>query len=144
MSLTVEDRLDLLELVNDYARYFDAGDADAWAGLFVPDGCFVLEGGREVQGHDTLAEFVRTRTLESPGIRHLTTNVSVRAAGESATGSAYALVLRTRPGEAVRLRTAGTYEDEFVRAEGAWRFRLRRFIPWLSPEDTDREFSFEG
>jgi len=36
MGLTAEDRLELLELVNNYARYFDDGDGKGWADLFAP------------------------------------------------------------------------------------------------------------
>jgi len=142
MGLTAEDRLELLELVNNYARYFDDGDGKGWADLFAPEGRFVLAGVDEFKGEEALSELVRVRNSEAPGIRHLTTNVSVRDADSGATGTAYALVLRVRPGEPIRLRTAGLYEDEFVRVDGRWRFHLRVFTAWLDPEDLDRPFSF--
>lgn len=144
MSLSTEDRLDLIELVNAYARHFDRGEGDLWAGLFAPEGRFVQVGAGEFAGREALSDLVRVRARETPGIRHLTTNISVQATAEGASGTAYAMVLRVMPGEAVRLRNSGLYEDEYVRTADGWRFSMRRFTSWLDPQDLDRPFSFEA
>lgn len=142
MSLDANDRIEIHELYARYALYFDKGDPEGWASIFSEDGRFVLEDG-EIVGRADLAVFAKGRMAQSPGIRHYTTNVCIDATSRGAHGQAYVLVLCKQRGEELRLRTMGSYEDELVREDGRWRFALRRFSPWIVPEEAGRAFSFD-
>lgn len=144
MSLNASDRLDIHELYARYALYFDNGNPQAWANVFSEGGRFVLEDHAEIVGRADLATFAQERMERSPGIRHYTTNICIDDTEQGVRGQAYALVVCKRPGDVLRLRTMGSYEDQLVREGGTWQFLLRRYIPWIAPEEAGRAFSFEA
>jgi ketosteroid isomerase-like protein len=140
MSLSVEDRLDIHDLYARYAYAFDAGDGDAWAGLFTANGRFLREGEPDLVGRPVLRQFALDRNAAAPGVSHHTTSITVEGDGDAAHGAAYVLVLRVSDGE-LRLRNMGTYTDEIRRVGDQWQFARRVYRTWLSPEMVDAEFA---
>jgi hypothetical protein len=123
------DRLDILDLYARYSLLFDTGQADAWADLFTPDGRFYIVGGPSLYGTGELRSFAGRRHEDTPGIRHLVSNVVVEPNGSGVQGSAYVVVLGTVD-DGLEILTLGGYEDHLVKLETGWRFRSRTYSAW--------------
>ena len=130
--LTPEDHLAIRELYARYNHAISAGDGDAWAALFTPDGCF--SNAREtVRGTTNLAvysnDFARARNA-----RYWVDNIVIEATPEGAAGACYLALYHVTPGEAAgpaTLQLTGLYSDTFTKWEGQWRFATRHI-----PRDT--------
>jgi len=129
MPLPVEDVLAIQKLLADYNHSIDAGDGDAFAGVFVEDG--TLDVGHGVtEGRAALKEFAGALPAMVPGIRHLISNVSIDGSGESATSKVYLQAWVTAGGAAEsKLIISGIYRDTLRREDGEWRFVSRNMTP---------------
>ncbi|HEV2376974.1 MAG TPA: nuclear transport factor 2 family protein [Streptosporangiaceae bacterium] len=132
-----------------YARHMhllDAGDADAWADGFTPDGEFQLPSAPQpARGRQALADGVRRSAAEQKAAgevhRHWHGMVTVDPVDDGSVHvSCYALVLATALGGATRLHRACVCEDVLVRSDGRWLIRSRRVtrddLPSTCPETT--------
>lgn len=118
-----------------YARYvfaYDGSRADDFAALFTDAGVFEIANGPVVSGRAALAGMVDAAAARPGSTLHVVTNVLVSVAGDSATGRAYVLLLAVDDG-ALRVVTAGTYDDSFERTEDGWLLSRRRFEPVAGP-----------
>ncbi len=120
--MTVEDRFEILDLFARYNHSFEAGDGDAWARCFTPDGEFSGPVGT-ARGPHELAELCEKTTKRFPLALHFTDHHLYEPAGS---------VLHHRCILSVQYPTENgvqilllRYRDELVRHEGAWRFRRR-------------------
>jgi 3-phenylpropionate/cinnamic acid dioxygenase small subunit len=142
MALSPEDRATLHDVYARYAYAFDGADADAWADLFAADGRFAPPNIPEVVGTDALRDFVASRSADTPGMRHLMSNVLVEGTDGGAKGRAYFLCFRLGPDGLFRLRNFGRYDDEFVREGGTWKIASRSVVSELAADLVDAPFSF--
>jgi hypothetical protein len=142
MQLSAEDRLELYELSNEYARRFDSNLGQEWAELFAPGGAFIEVGVAEYTSADAMRDLVSTAAANAPGMHHFISNHIVTASDDEVRGTAYTWVIRTEPGS-VRLVNTGIYRDEYVKVDGRWKFLVREFTGWLDPKDVGRPFAFE-
>lgn len=129
-------RTEIDELYARYAYAFDRGDVRAWAALFTSDGRFTVPGTPVVVGRPALEAFASERHRRSPDMRHFTSNVLIETSGSAARGRAYVAVYRLRGGQLL-VRTMGEYRDKLVEQDDGWRFRSRRYEPWLPAELCD-------
>lgn len=125
MPLTVEDRLDIQDLLARYNQAIDGGDGEAWAETFAPDGIFHSDRRGTHQGRETLAAFARERHADGGPRRHWTNNVVIEGDGDEATMRVYLLMLSVDG--APELMGTARYEDQLRRIDGAWKF-VRRDI----------------
>jgi 3-phenylpropionate/cinnamic acid dioxygenase small subunit len=132
------DWVEIQELIAAYSRAFDAGDAAAWAALFVDEGTFSLYRA------GTLAFALRTSTdrlkwakdrhatLVESGVqsRHYQTNTALsRRADGSVTGTTYLLVTWQHSKEpSPTLAHTGVYSDVFTKTSAGWRFASRELF----------------
>jgi hypothetical protein len=142
MQLSAEDRLELYELSNEYARCFDSNLGQEWAALFAPGGAFIEVGVAEYTTAEAMRDLVSTVAANAPGVHHFITNHIVTPADDKVRGTAYTWVVRVEPGS-LRLVNAGIYRDEYVKVDGRWKFLVREFTGWLDPKDVGRPFAFE-
>jgi len=132
-TLDVADRLDILDLYSRYALLFDTGQAAAWADLFTPDGTFFIVSGPTLYGTAELRAFAERRHQDTPGIRHLVSNVVLEPAGDGAHGSAYVVVLGgVDDGLPTEILTLGGYDDRLRKTESGWRFAARTYCAWTN------------
>lgn len=132
---TDRDPTDAEQVRAIYARYafaYDQGRADDFAALFTDTGAFEIAGGAVVSGRAALAGMVTAAAARSGDTMHVVSNVLVSVAGDSATGRAYVVLLAMDEG-ALRIVTAGTYEDSFDRTADGWLLSRRRFEPVVGP-----------
>ena len=124
-----------------YAERIDAGDFEGVAALLA-DAEVSGAGGTPVRGHDAVLAMYEGSTRRypddgTPKTKHVTTNllIEIDSPAGRATCRSYFTVLQAVPGDLVlQPIIAGRYEDEFVRAAGAWRFSRRHMIPDLIGE----------
>jgi 3-phenylpropionate/cinnamic acid dioxygenase small subunit len=130
-DLSSDEIAEIRDLYSRYALALDNGAADEWASLFAPDGRLNRPGQPELKGPGALVELCRARQSATPGLWHLTSNVKIAASGAGVLGGANVLVLQMGEDGSVALLTLGRYVDEFVKLDGAWRFRSRTFLPFI-------------
>jgi uncharacterized protein (TIGR02246 family) len=131
-ALTVEDRLDIQQLIADYSFYEDTGSAEAWAALFTVDGRFVGSGDKVIVGRDKLAQFAARRWEEKPQVRnwiHWVSNVSIRPSEDGAVSQSYQMTVEAQADGGYRIVKLSGKVDELRREDGQWRFHVRRIVP---------------
>jgi hypothetical protein len=132
--MTVDDRIARLEAAeairNLKARYCELCDtgyrADELAALFVDDA--IWDGGPALgvhEGRDAIRRFFEEMpTTLAFAIHHVTNpRIEVAADANSAVGHWLLLQVATSARRGQALWLAATYEDEYVRVGGEWRFK---------------------
>ncbi len=112
-------------LCKTYGPHADAGDADALAGLYTPDGVFDRLG-QLIVGRDAIRQVIAGRP---PGVwtKHVCSNVRIELAadGRSASGRVDLDMERGQAGVEKVDRIRAEYVDQFVLSDEGWRFRRR-------------------
>jgi 3-phenylpropionate/cinnamic acid dioxygenase small subunit len=132
VATRAESRTEIERLLYTYAARIDAGDFSGVGALFAdgeirsgeaPGG---IRGAEGVRG--LYAATVRLYADGTPRTKHVTTNVVVDVddAAGTATARSYFTVLQQLDDFPLQTIVAGRYHDDFVRADGAWRFAVRR------------------
>lgn len=124
--LSLQDRLELLELGARYAHAYDSGRSLDYAALFEPDGQFQRDSTEPIIGARALAEMVEAAQQRAQGYLHITCNPVLEPSATGATGTSYVVLLRV-DGSSLHVLAAGVYEDEYTRSDEGWRFQARRF-----------------
>jgi hypothetical protein len=114
-------------LLAEYGRLLDARDAEGWAALFAPDGCW--DGGDTygmIAGHDRLADFIRSEFAGTAPCAHMfgTPAIAIAADGAHATAWSRWLLIEEESGT-LRPALCGSYSDRLVKLGDGWRFDLR-------------------
>jgi hypothetical protein len=77
MSLKVEDKLEISELLSRYNLSMDRNDVEGWLNTWLDDGAFIANFG-EARGKKELEELMKRILSEfASGKRHVTTNLIV-------------------------------------------------------------------
>jgi len=123
----LEDRDAIHQLFVDYGRYLDAGDIDAYAGLFTADGEVMLGPMGRTRGRENIRELMSTVLDGRVGSSyHLIGSPQVRLDGDEATSEVMWTVIQ-RDGEGKpKLTSMGRHVDRLRREDGVWRIAERR------------------
>ncbi|HRC63090.1 MAG TPA: nuclear transport factor 2 family protein [Dehalococcoidia bacterium] len=123
MTLSLEDRLDILDLAARYSHASDHGDGRALADTFTEDGIF--EGAGEPR-RGRAAHEAATNALAASGLvlRHFVSNPVIEGDGDRATMRLYVEVKNLADPTTPML--VGCYYDELQRIDGRWKFARRR------------------
>lgn len=116
------DEREIERLITDYAALNDAGEWDAVAALYVPEGRMSRPTAPDsfVEGREAiLASFLARPARTS---RHVVANIRVTLAGDAAAATSQ-ILLFTAAGQPPLV---GTYQDRLRRTEAGWRFAERR------------------
>jgi hypothetical protein len=140
-SVSAADQAEISNLYAEYNLASDAGDAEAYAGCFTPDGVIVVRGlsltpagamqrGGEmrIEGRAALVAFKRRDVGGRGGRyrRHWNGSLALRRLdGERVEGRCYLQAFNGEPGALPALAQTGVYLDVLVRHGGAWRFLSR-------------------
>ena len=131
-SLSVEDRLNIQELMSLYLFCDDNGDAETYASLYTEDGTFIGLGKPPVVGRANLVAFAQKR-WELPENRkrsHWLANVIAWATPEGAAAKSYQMTVE-KVGNTYKHSQSGKH-DELRRVNGVWRFHVRRVVEILA------------
>jgi hypothetical protein len=120
MALTVEDRLEMMELVYRYDQAIDLGDGETYADTFTEDGVFQITGTSEVSGRQALIDMVKRMGPRND--RHWVCNLVIDGDGDEATMKAYFALIRERG-----IAATGKYVNTMKKVTGKWRFARRQY-----------------
>lgn len=121
--LTIEDRLDMIELVARYNQAIDNGDGEAWTNTFTKNGVFRIVCSRKAHGHEELAQLVcDTVRNNKRGYRHWAGNFVIDGDGDAARMTAYFMGVVNR-----QIAATGRYRNELRKMDGEWKFTLREY-----------------
>lgn len=121
----IEDRLAIRERIEAYADAVFRRDAESWISNWTEDAVWALPG-MEVAGRETIkgawlhamSAFPLAAFFASPG--------SIQVEGARATARVYTQEILTLAEGGVR-RIIGVYDDELIKADGAWLFSRRTY-----------------
>lgn len=132
-----DDNAAILRIMNDYCRFIDAGDLEAFADLF-EHGTFLMTGdenGGESGATEVLAMLQNVILYDGkPNTKHVMSNVQieVEVPGERATAQCYLTVFQAVPPDfPLQPIFIGHYFDRFEVINGAWCFVNREIAPDL-------------
>ena len=125
--------MDPTEILTQFCRTVEAGDAAAFAALFTEDGTWDTAFGVG-KGRSGIADQARAiAAIGAPRPRrvHLVTNIVIELNGDTATvQSNWALVQNT--GAAPNIGSAGGYADRMVRQNGRWYIAYRKIDRFIA------------
>jgi hypothetical protein len=124
MTLSTEDRFDLLDLLARYNYYAEEGPPESWSGLFTDDGCFSGPPG-EFRGTAELTQFCR-ELLENGPTRMYFTDHHLFEPTEDGVLHRCMVSLQVKTEDGVQILLAH-YDGEMVREDSGWKFRSRTF-----------------
>ncbi|NML07461.1 nuclear transport factor 2 family protein [Sphingomonas sp. G-3-2-10] len=133
--LSVEDRLDIQELLARYAWTFDTGDVEGFVGCFTADAVLCEDAFEEpdrwegAAGIRAMAEFFFSRP-SFPGRQHHVSHIMIDGQGDEATVRSFCFVTDCKGEPPFMIRFAGHYLDKVVRQDGRWLFRDRLIRDW--------------
>jgi ketosteroid isomerase-like protein len=128
--LSLEDRIAIQMLVEEYAWMLDHQRWHDVAGLCTEDAVLFIRG-REIAGHAGLAEWAERRAERANRrTQHQMTLLRLEPVGPDQVNGTAALVLHVAKtgGGGTYVDLVGEYEDEYVRTPAGWKFRRRRLV----------------
>jgi hypothetical protein len=131
-KLSVEDRLDIMELLVRYGRTLDAKDAAGYAGLFAPDAVRV-GGARTQHGRAEIqADIQQTMDNWKVTIRHFLGPAVIEGGdGNRCTVRSYVQEMVDVPEGPCYVSQLAEYQDICVKLEGQWYFQERKIVKML-------------
>ena len=123
-SFNVEDRLEIINVLNSYSHYFDHGQTEEWLNLFTEDGTFEGEG-MVFKGRAQMTPLVvRAKKWLETGVqrRHRISNIIFHEqTGSTARISAYLLLASTKNKRELSIISTGRYDGWLVKKDGDWK-----------------------
>ena len=125
MPLSVDDRLAILDLMNQYNHCADGGDGEGFADTFTEDALF--EGSMSsARGREELVKVIGSG---GGSWKHWLNSPIIEGDGDHATARVYLVRTGVGEGGAVELLASGSYHDTLVRIDGEWKFTHRKVHP---------------
>jgi len=126
MNISVQDRLDILELTARYNHAIDHHAPEAWADLFTAGG--VLKSGDDVKafGREQLVDFAKRVAAQGRKARHWVNNLVIEGDSSSAALKMYFCAYDlASEGQQLFPYVMGEYEDQVVKTSAGWKFKVR-------------------
>ncbi len=124
MALTVQDQIDIQQLLARYTHCADLLPAEHMRDIFIKDGVFKIEMmDIEVTGIDSIIAFFTEMRAASPHMRHISSNLVIEGDGESATARSYLQVINSEDG--AKLEALALYSDTLTKTDSGWRLQSR-------------------
>jgi uncharacterized protein (TIGR02246 family) len=128
-GMSIEDRLDVTDLIARYAEFVDTADADGYANLFVPDGVVEHSTG-SVNGRTEIKAWVEG--LEQMGrigpqsqLKHFLGLPVIGGDSQRCTARTYVMIPRMMESGDISTRLMGAYRDDIVKQDGRWLIEKR-------------------
>ena len=128
-GMSIEDKLDVTDLVARYAECVDTADVDGYANLFLPDGVVEHSAGT-VAGRDDIRAWVtdlakQGRIGPESRLKHVLGLPVIRGDGQRCTSRTYVVIPRHMESGEISTRLVGTYKDDIVKQDGRWLIEKR-------------------
>jgi uncharacterized protein (TIGR02246 family) len=133
-KLSVEDRLDVMELLVRYGRTLDTKDAAGYAALFAPDAVRVTNNGARVQHGraEIQADIQQSMDGWRTTIRHFLGPALIEDGdGNSCTVRSYVQEMVDVPEGPCYVSQVAEYQDTCVKLDGNWYFQERKIVKML-------------
>jgi uncharacterized protein (TIGR02246 family) len=128
-GMSIEDRLDVTDLVARYAECVDTADVEGYANLFVPDGVVEHSAG-SVKGREEIRAWVadlakQGRIGPDSHLKHVLGLPVIRGDRSRCTARTYVVIPRMMESGEISTRLVGAYKDEIVKQDGRWLIEKR-------------------
>jgi uncharacterized protein (TIGR02246 family) len=125
LNLSTDDYIAIQQLYARYAFSVDLRDVDGWLASWTEDGALVTTSGKRISGRNERRALMETYTSDSNERGyHWVGNIVIAPTDGGAAGKCYLMHVFAPDGPA-EIRYAYYYEDELVKQDGRWLFRLR-------------------
>jgi hypothetical protein len=123
-NVRIEDRVEILDLFNEYADALDFKDWGRLQHLFTPDVKTLWFGQYQVDGRDQVIRFISDLVGKVGRTHHMVSNFRVTFDGETAVASVRVKAYHVGVGEKEGLfeESLGTFEASVARTPEGWRF----------------------
>lgn len=118
MTLSIEDRLTIHEILARLDHAVDASDWDTYLSFYTDDATMDPGFAPPVSGRDAIREFLEATEGNTRGKRHVATNVVVDGGGNEATARSYLTVIERE--DIPRIVATAVIEDTLTRHEAGW------------------------
>lgn len=140
MDDTVRDELEIRNLVARYADSVLRNDFAAWAETWAPDGEWHLLG-QVAQGREAAVKRLEELMSGIQAIVQIPAGGVIELDGDRGTGR-WTITEHGKFADGSPVLNIGTYDDEYRRVDGKWRFQLRRFsVFYMGPPDLSGHMS---
>lgn len=133
----LEDQFQLMQLLNDYQRFTDEADPEAWANCWVEDAVVARAGDPEpMRGRKELAAAVAKSIAQFDTRQHVLTNPSFQIDGDHATGVCGLVYTGRMNGAGIEdyVQFGGSYRWGFRRTAEGWKIATREMVTdWKRP-----------
>jgi len=129
--LTVQDRIEIQDLIAEFNYHEDSGAAAAWAALFTEGGSMTGMGKKPVVGRDDLLALATRRWETKPeahGRAHWVCSIRIWATETGAAAESYQMSV-DRDESGFRIVAVTIKADDLRKEDGRWRFQARRVLP---------------
>ena len=125
--ITVEDKMNIQELITKYNLAIDNKSLDEWTNTWTDDGIWTTTFG-EAKGKTELKNMVNKITNEfASGKRHLSTNIIIEDASTNNMASAKSYLTVIEAQKTPEVVASGTYSDILKKdSNGKWKFFQRK------------------
>ncbi|HWG06286.1 MAG TPA: nuclear transport factor 2 family protein [Beijerinckiaceae bacterium] len=132
MTVPVEDRLAIHDLLMKYVWATDTGDIAAFVETFLPDGVLGRTTGLRYEGHEGIGRFVEGQIARagSRGRMHFFQTMSIEPERDGYRVFSYWQVVQVIAAAGGRVRSTGTTSDLCLKVDGRWRFKERIIGRW--------------
>jgi uncharacterized protein (TIGR02246 family) len=125
----LEDLLAINQLFIDYGEYLDAGDFEAYAGLFAEDGQVRLGPMGTATGRAEIQALMTAAIGERIGQTfHIVSSPRIALAGDRAQSTVMWSVASLADDGLARVTMVGHHLDELVKHDGRWYFQRRKGV----------------
>ena len=141
-ALTVEDRLNIMDLLARYAACIDAHDGVAYAALFAPDGVRRIfpnspgKANRTQRGREAIrADIQKAVDNWVSEVRHFTGQPIIEGNTNRCTVRSYCTVMVQMPDGPCAIEQVAEYRDICIKIDGRWLFAERAIHGLLDGHD---------
>lgn len=138
-TLTVEDQLNVRQLLARYPHLMDTRDLEGYVDAFAPDGVIEMETGivdgisrfRQVRGHSEIRAMMEGLFSRGPGspsrLRHVVGEPVIEPSTEGCKAHSYCVIYRV-DSDSSSVASVGEYTDDCVKLDGRWVFARRQMV----------------
>ncbi|MEZ0365855.1 nuclear transport factor 2 family protein [Mycobacterium sp. pUA109] len=135
MTLPIQDRVELRDLISDYAFAIDLRQCDALRDVFTVDARIEYDGSTPHHGIDAIVNFFRTSASSCQATQHLIHTYRFRGINaDQADGLIHVTAHHVANEVALPVlendtfTVTGTYTDHYERTEAGWRIASRKLV----------------